>query len=83
MQQPEGYNDGTGRVCLLIKTLYGLKQSGRKWNAELDMKLKELGFNPLRSNPCAYVHRKGEHLEIIIVWVDSLLLFVMSDNLMI
>ena len=28
MKQPEGFDDGTGRVCLLIKTLYGLKQSG-------------------------------------------------------
>ncbi len=27
MQQPEGYNDGTGWVCQLHKTLYGLKQS--------------------------------------------------------
>ena len=38
MRQPEGYDDGTGRVCLMIKTLYGLKQSGREWNAELDKK---------------------------------------------
>ncbi|KAG8842179.1 hypothetical protein FRB96_006004 [Tulasnella sp. 330] len=28
MRQPEGYNDGTGRVCRLKKTLYGLKRSG-------------------------------------------------------
>ena len=28
MRQPESYDDGSGRVCLLIKTLYGLKQSG-------------------------------------------------------
>jgi hypothetical protein len=26
MRQPEGYADGTGQVCLLIKTIYGLKQ---------------------------------------------------------
>jgi Reverse transcriptase (RNA-dependent DNA polymerase) len=30
MHQPEGYEDQTGRVCELIKTLYGLKQSGRE-----------------------------------------------------
>ena len=39
MQQPEGYGDGTGRICLLIKTLYGLKQAGREWNRELDLEL--------------------------------------------
>ena len=28
MRQPEGFSDGTNRVCFLQKTLYGLKQSG-------------------------------------------------------
>ena len=28
MKQPEGYDDKSGRVCELIKMLYGLKQSG-------------------------------------------------------
>src|SRR5882762_489233 len=82
MRQPEGYDDGSGRVCLLVKTLYGLKQSGREWNKELDKKLKQLGFNPLQSDPCAYVRKNGEHLEIITKWVDDLLLFETSDDLM-
>src|SRR6266700_6489524 len=41
MRQPEGHEDGTGWVCELIKTLYGLKQLGREWNMELDEKLKK------------------------------------------
>ena len=82
MRQPEGYDDGSGRVCLLVKTLYGLKQSGREWNKELDEKLQEFGFHPLRSDPCAYVRRDGKNLEIITVWVDDLLLFATSNDLM-
>ena len=31
MKQPEGYHDGTSRVCKLVKALYGLKQSPRMW----------------------------------------------------
>ncbi len=30
MKQPEGFGDGTQCICQLIKTLYGLKQSGRE-----------------------------------------------------
>ena len=44
MQQPEGFNNGTGQVCLLVKTLYGLKQSGRCWNIKLDTKLHKHSF---------------------------------------
>lgn len=32
MKQPEGYEDGTGKVCKLNRSLYGLKQAPRCWN---------------------------------------------------
>jgi hypothetical protein len=82
MRQPEGYEDKTGRICELIKTIYGLKQSGREWNKELDEKLKKFGFQRLRSDPCVYIKQDGNNLVIITVWVDDLLLFATSDELM-
>ena len=81
MCQPEGYEDGTGRVCELIKTLYGLKQLGREWNKELDEKLKKFGFQCLHSDPCAYIKRDDNDIVIITVWVDDLLLFGSSYKL--
>jgi hypothetical protein len=81
MRQPEGYDDGSGRVCLLEKTLYGLKQSGREWNKELDLKLTKHGFAQLKADPCAYTRISGG-LEIITVWVDDLMLFATSEDLM-
>ena len=32
MIQPEGCDDGSGRVCHLKRSLYGLKQAPRCWN---------------------------------------------------
>ena len=45
MRQPEGYDDGTSRVCELVKTLYGLKQSGCEWNKEFDKKIRSFVLN--------------------------------------
>lgn len=81
MHQPEGYEDKTGRTCLLKKTLYGLKQAGREWNKELDRKLHKHDFKRLRSDPCVYTRGKEKMLEIITVWVDDLLLFASTQQL--
>src|SRR6266581_5738828 len=82
MRQPEGYGDESGRVCLLVKTLYSLKQAGREWNRELDNKLRRRGYARLRSDPCVYIWRTGEDFAIITVWVDDLLIFATSEKLM-
>jgi hypothetical protein len=82
MRQPEGYKDDTDRICKLIKTLYGLKQSGREWNKELDEKMKQFGFKRICSDPCVYIKRDGNDVAILTVWVDDLLLFASSDKLM-
>ena len=79
MWQPDGYDDKSGRVCRLVKTLYGLKQSGREWNIELDLKLNKHGYNRLRSDLCAYCKRAGGDVQVITVWVDDLLLFASSS----
>src|SRR6266850_4303135 len=82
MHQPEGYEDGTDHVCLLIKTLYGLKQAGREWNAEFDNKVRKHGFTQLLSDPCVYICHDHKGIAIIMVWVDDLLLFALSEEAM-
>jgi hypothetical protein len=82
MRQPEGFDDGTGRVCLLEKSLYGLKQAGREWNILLNKIMVKLGYTRLRSDPCAYVKRRGKDFTVVTVWVDDLLLFATTPELM-
>jgi Reverse transcriptase (RNA-dependent DNA polymerase) len=50
MEQPIGFDDGSGLVCLLIKSIYGLKQAGRVWNIEFDRMIQRHGFQPLISD---------------------------------
>jgi hypothetical protein len=67
MCQSEGYRDGSDKVCWLIKTLYGLKQSGRKWNIQFDKEIQSLGFMQLLSDPCTYIRRNKQNFQIITV----------------
>jgi hypothetical protein len=82
MQQPEGFTDNTRHICLLIKTLYGLKQSGYQWNIKLDTKLKKHRFKHILSDAYVYVCYNHNGTAIIIIWVDNLLLFASSDKAM-
>ena len=83
MRQPKDFEDETKCVCCLIKTLYGLKQSGREWNIELNGKLVTASFKRLWSDPCIYIWQTmTNNIEIITIWVDDLLLFTSTRNLM-
>jgi len=55
MCQPPGYEDGTHQVCLLVRSLYGLKQAVNVWNHELNRVLQELGFMQLKTDYCCYI----------------------------
>jgi Reverse transcriptase (RNA-dependent DNA polymerase) len=44
MQEPPGYEEGDGNVKRLQKSLYGLKQAGRKWCDALSRTMADIGF---------------------------------------
>ena len=73
MEQPEGYEEksrtGENLVCKLQKSLYGLKQSGRNWNAILYTCLSENGFIQNPADHCVYTREKHDEKVIMIVWV--------------
>jgi hypothetical protein len=80
MRQSNSFDDGSGRVCQLKRTLYGLKQSGREWNAEFDLKMRGRGYNRLRADPCVYTRSDKDNIRIVTIWVDDLLLFANSED---
>ena len=78
MRQPPMYEDGSPSVCRLRRTLYGLKQSGREWNHELDGAFLAIGFTRLLSDQCVYIRTRPPKSEIVGVHVDDMLTMTSS-----
>lgn len=71
MNQPEGYEDGTKRVCRLKRSLYGLKQAPRCWYRKFDDFMVSLGFRTSNEDPCVYIRRRKTEKIIIALYVDD------------
>ena len=74
MFQPQGFTDGTSRVCLLKRSLYGLKQAPRIWSEHLRKTMLELGFTVSPMDPALYVIVKDGVFLAVLDWVDDMLL---------
>lgn len=79
MIQPELYVKNPQQVCFLHKSLYGLKQASRLWNAKLSNALKEIGMQQSKTDLCLYFNVKEN--SYIAVWVDDLILFTSQENM--
>jgi hypothetical protein len=72
MRQPPGYGQGS-LVCRLKKTLYGLKQSGRRWYQKLVDIMTKLRFSRSEVDQAVFYRRDlGKNILIIVkVHVDD------------
>lgn len=71
MEQPEGFNDGSNRVCLLKRSLYGLKQAPRCWNKRMGDFLKKHGFKANSADSCLFIREKDGKKLILALYVDD------------
>ncbi|CAI5963826.1 unnamed protein product [Closterium sp. NIES-65] len=81
MAQPEGFDDGSGRVWKLKKALYGLKQAPRQWYMKLRKVLEGIGFTPSTADHSLFMLGEGEHRSFMVVYVDDILIFSPSSDL--
>jgi hypothetical protein len=81
MYQPQGFEDGTDRVCKLKKSLYGLKQAPRIWGEHLRETMLELGFTPSPMDPALYVITRDGVFMAVLDWVDDMLIGSPSTSL--
>lgn len=75
MKQPEGFEEGKGKMCLLKKSLYGLKQSPRQWNKKFDNFMSSIYYRKSSYDRCVYMNGKyGRNHIILLLYVDDMLL---------
>ena len=70
MKQPLGYADNTGRVCKLIKSLHGLRESPRAWYECFDNYMKKLGFVRSENDYCLYTNYEKDNEIYLFLFVD-------------
>ncbi|CAI5991678.1 unnamed protein product [Closterium sp. NIES-64] len=74
MSQPDYFNDGSGRVCKLLKSLYGLKQSPLLWYLALNNVLVGAGWKKSQVDEALYFKvGEGGVACWVLVYVDDLL----------
>ncbi|CAI7868605.1 unnamed protein product [Closterium sp. NIES-53] len=74
MYQPDYFDDGTSRVCKLLKSLYGLKQSLLLWYRALDGVLLGAGWKKSQVDEALYF--KAGDIGVtcwVLVYIDDLL----------
>jgi hypothetical protein len=77
MTQPDGFvvKGQEDMVCKLQKSLYDLKQGPKKWHEKFDLTLISAGFSVNEVDRCVYYHHGGGHKVILCLYVDDILIF--------
>ncbi|KAG8493469.1 hypothetical protein CXB51_010771 [Gossypium anomalum] len=77
MQQPEGFtiSEKENYVCLLKKSLYGLKQSPRQWYKRFDSFMTSHDFKRSSFDSCVYFKKNSDGSFVyLLLYVDDMLI---------
>nr|GEY70166.1 ribonuclease H-like domain-containing protein [Tanacetum cinerariifolium] len=68
------FDNQKGKVCKLNKSLYGLKQSPRQWNAKLTMALLENDFVLSKFDYSLFTKKSDKVFIALLVYVDDIVI---------
>lgn len=69
-------------VCLLRRSLYGLKQSARVWNRAIHQVLIDANYVQSRNDPCFYSLNVEGKFCFVLIYVDDLILAGRHEELL-
>ncbi|GMF51657.1 unnamed protein product [Phytophthora fragariaefolia] len=69
-----------GNMYIVKKALYGLRQSGREWNTELNGWLVARGFQRCATEPCLYFKYEDGTVALVLVYVNDVLCATNNEN---
>lgn len=83
MHQPMGYRDRShpDYICLLRKSLYGLKYAPGVWYKRFANFVASIGFVNNRSENSFFIYQKGSEMAYILLYVDYIIPTTSSDAL--
>jgi hypothetical protein len=78
MSPPESVNIPDGMVCLLRRSVYGLKQAASVWFKTIRSVISSRGFVQCRADPCLFLRRHRDGGDdaspvLVVLYVDDLL----------
>jgi Reverse transcriptase (RNA-dependent DNA polymerase) len=82
MQEPPGFEEGSGSVKWLRKSLYGLKQAGCRWYDTLTRALTNLGLCVTQADPGVFRTQVKDDVLILAVHIDDCIITSSSNKLM-
>lgn len=75
MTIPQGLlGSSKGQVCKLQKSLYGLKQTLREWNAEFSRFLNSIGFTTSPFDPCLFTKGPSSSFLALLVYINDVII---------
>jgi hypothetical protein len=77
MDQPDGFiaKAQEGKVCKLLKSLYGLNQAPKQWHEKFDKTLTSVGFVVNEVDKYVYYQFGRGNGVILCLYVDDILIF--------
>ncbi|POM73739.1 mitochondrial protein [Phytophthora palmivora] len=70
----------SGHSYVVLKALYGLRQSGREWNSELNDWFIQRGYQRSLTEPCLYYLFEDDTIVYVLVYVDDILVATNSKQ---